>query len=161
MRQLGSLSYPYSFFRKAVEKTPQHHLVSLATWNGKPIAGLLSFVFKDRIMPYFLGTCVEARRCSAANYIYLCLMEWAVEKGIRVFDFGRSRVGNTGSFDFKRFQGFTPTPLFYQTHVPAGQTPPKLSPADARYRLARKVWPHLPLWLTKSFGARLAAHFPG
>lgn len=161
MRRLSSLSYPFSFFRKVVEKTQDRHLVSLAIWNGKPIAGLLSFVFRDRILPYFLGTTVEARRCSAANYIYLCLMEWAVERGVRVFDFGRSRVDNTGSYDFKRFQGFTPTPLFYQTHVLAGQTPPKLSPTDSRYRLARKVWPLLPLWLTKSVGARLATHLPG
>lgn len=161
MRRLGTLSYPYSFFRKTVEHTPNGHVVSLATWNGRPVAGLLSFVFRDRVMPYFLGTSTDARRCSAANYIYLCLMEWAVEEGLRVFDFGRSRVDNTGSSDFKRFQGFTPTPMSYQNYLLPGQSPPKLSPADARYRLARKVWPHLPLWLTKAVGARLAVHLPG
>ncbi len=161
MRRLASLNYPYRFFETLVELTPQRHWVSLVRWNGKPVAGLLTLLFKDRVVPYFLGTTSEAKRCSAANFIYLDAMERGVAAGYRIFDFGRSRRDNTGSFDFKRFQGFEPRPLQYQCHVLPGHSAPDLSPNNPRYGLARRIWPHLPLSLTRALGARLSAHIPG
>ncbi len=161
MRRLASLNYPYRFFETLVDLTPRRHWVSLVRWNGKPVAGLITLLFKDRVVPYFLGTTSEARRCSAANFIYLDSMERGVAAGYRIFDFGRSRRDNIGSFDFKRFQGFEPRPLQYQSYVLPGQRPPDLSPQSPRYGLARRIWPHLPLSLTRALGARLSAHIPG
>ena len=40
-------------------------------------------------------------------------MRRACERGVRVFDYGRSKRG-TGSFDFKKNWGFEPTPLAYE-----------------------------------------------
>lgn len=161
MRRLASLNYPYRFFETLVERTPGSHWVSLVRWNDKPVAGLVTLLFKDRVVPYFLGTTSEAKRCSAANFIYLDSMERGVAAGYRIFDFGRSRRDNTGSFDFKRFQGFEPRPLHYQCHVLPGHRAPNLSPENPRYGLARRIWPHLPLSLTRALGARLSAHIPG
>ncbi|MCH9002423.1 MAG: FemAB family PEP-CTERM system-associated protein [Planctomycetes bacterium] len=161
MRRLASLNYPYRFFETLVKRTPGSHWVSLVRWNGKPVAGLVTLLFKDRVVPYFLGTTSEAKRCSAANFIYLDSMERGVAAGYRIFDFGRSRRDNTGSFDFKRFQGFEPRPLQYQCHVLPGHRAPNLSPENPRYGLARRIWPHLPLSLTRALGARLSAHIPG
>jgi hypothetical protein len=88
-------------------------------------------------------------------------MERAVAAGYRVFDFGRSRRDNAGSFDFKRFHGFEPIALQYQRFSPSGQAPPSLSPSARRFRLARRVWKHLPLTLTQYASSRLAKHLPG
>ena len=161
MRRLASLNYPFLFFETLAKLTPGRHWVSLVRWNDKPVAGLVTLLFKDRVVPYFLGTIGEARRCSAANFIYLDAMERGVAAGYRIFDFGRSRRDNTGSFDFKRFQGFEPRPLHYQCHVLPGHRAPNLSPDNPRYELARRIWPHLPLSLTRALGARLSAHIPG
>ena len=161
MRRLASLNYPFRFFETLVEQTPDSHWVSLVRWNDKPVAGLVTLLFKDRVVPYFLGTTSEAKRCSAANFIYLDAMERSVASGCRIFDFGRSRRDNTGSFDFKRFQGFEPRPLHYQCHVLPGHRSPNLSPDNPRYGWARGIWPHLPLSLTRALGARLSAHIPG
>jgi len=84
-----------------------------------------------------------------------------VAEGYRVFDFGRSRRDNEGSYNFKRFNGFEPHALGYQQYVPEGATPPDLSPSDAKYRFARQVWPKLPLFVTRSVGAYLAKQIPG
>ena len=161
MRRLASLTYPFSFFERLVANTPGRHWVSLVRWRGRPVAGLVTFLFNDRVMPYFIGTTAEARRCSAANFTYLEAMERAVRSGYRVFDFGRSRRDNAGSFDFKRFNGFSPRPLNYQLYTAAGGAAPDLSPGSGRFRLARRVWPHLPLSLTRFVGARVARHIPG
>jgi len=84
-----------------------------------------------------------------------------VAAGYRVFDFGRSRRDNAGSYDFKRFCGFEPRPLAYQYYVPPGCAPPKMSPSDGRYRVARRVWPRLPLAVTRLVGGWLSRHLPG
>jgi FemAB-related protein (PEP-CTERM system-associated) len=161
MRRLGSLTYPWTFFERLVDSTPGHHWVSLAKSKGRPVAGLVTFLFKDRVMPYFIGSTEEAKRCSAANFIYLTAMERGVEHGYRVFDFGRSRRDNTGSYDFKRFNGFEPRPLKYQYYVSPGSRAANLSPANPRFRVARRLLGGLPLCVTRALGARLAKHIPG
>lgn len=161
MRRLASLNYPLSFFQRLIELTPNRHWVSRVDFDGRPVAGLVTFLFKDRVMPYFLGTTPEAPKCHASNFVYLCAMERGVEDGYRVFDFGRTRRDNQGSFDFKRFQGFEPRPLAYQLFTAPGQAPPDLSPTNPRYSWARRTWGRLPLVITRPVGARLCKHFPG
>ena len=161
MRRLASLNYPFSFFQRLIQLTPGRHWVSIVRWNGRTVAGLVTFLYQDRVLPYFLGTSPEATRCSASNFIYLSAMERGVECGYGVFDFGRTRRDNKGSFDFKRFQGFEPRPLPYQLFTAAGRTPPNLSPSNPRFRWARRVWGRLPLPVTRVVGARLSRHIPG
>jgi len=161
MRRLGSINYPYSFFDSLARRFPDAHWVSVVHWNRQPVAGLLTFLFRDRVMPYFVGTTEPAARCHAANFLYLTLMERAVEQGFHWFDFGRTRIDNHGSFAFKRLNGFEPRTLEYQRYVVAGRSTPRLSPDSSRYRLPRAIWPFLPLRVTQWLGATLARHLPG
>ena len=161
MRRLGSLAYPYRFFESLIKRTPSAHWVSLVRYRGRAVAGLVTFSFRDTVIPYFIGTTQKAKACSAANFIYLTAMERGVSEGFRVFDFGRSRCDNTGSFNFKRFHGFTPRPLAYQAYVAPGASPANLTPNNPKFRLARSVWRHLPMGLTRVVGGRLARHIPG
>lgn len=161
MRRLASLTYPFTFFERAAELTPGRHWTSIVHWKGRPVAGLVVFLFGDRVIPYFIGTTDRAKRCSAANFIYLSAMERGVAQGYRVFDFGRSRRDNTGSYNFKRFNGFSPRPLGYQCYTPPGVEQPNLTPTNPSFSLARRVWPYLPLWMTRGLGGRLARHIPG
>lgn len=161
MRRLASINYPYRFFVELLGQTPNAHWVSVVGRPGEPVAGLVTFLFRDQVMPYFFGSTDEARSCGAANLIYLDAMERGVRAGYRIFDFGRSRRDNTGSFNFKRFQGFEPRPLEYQCYTSPGSAAGNLSPDNPRYRLARAVWPRLPLVLTRLLGAMLSKHIPG
>jgi predicted N-acyltransferase len=161
MRRLGSINYPFEFFERIADMTADGHWTLLVKRQGRPIAGLVTFLYQERVMPYFVGATDDAKRVNAANFIYLTTMERGVEEGYRVFDFGRSRMDNPGSFNFKRLHGFEPVPLGYQRYVASGTEAPNLSPSNPRYRLARSVWSRLPLCLTKRLGARLAKHIPG
>ncbi len=161
MRRLGSLNYPYRLFESLIANTPRRHWVCVVKRNQRVVAGLVTFLYRDTVMPYFIGTTPEAKRYSAANFIYLCAMERGVEKGYKWFDFGRSRRDNSGSFNFKRFQGFEPRPLGYQIYTAAGHETPNLSASNPKYMLARRLWPHVPLCVTRPLGAHLAKHIPG
>ena len=161
MRRLSSLSYPLAFFTALIESLPGAHWTAVVRRDNKPVAGLITFLYKDRVLPYFFGATSEARSCHAANFIYLCTMERGVEEGYRIFDFGRSRKDNTGSCNFKRFQGFQPRELGYQQYTAPGRRPVNLSPSNPRIQLARKAWRLLPLPLATRLGAVLSKHIPG
>jgi len=161
MRRLGSLSYPRRFLERLITYTPGGHWVCIAGRDGRAVGGLVTFMFKDSVMPYFVGTSAEARRYGTANLLYLSVMERGVECGYRVFDFGRTRRDNTGGMDFKRFHGFAPRPLEYQCYAVPGSRSADLSPSNPRFRAVRKAWTYLPLWVTQIVGARLARHVPG
>ncbi len=161
MRRLASLNYPLGFFQRLIEYTPHRHWVSVVRRRGRAVGGLVTFLFKDTVMPYFIGTTSDATRFSVANYIYLTAMERGVDLGYRVFDFGRTRRDNLGSYNFKRFQGFEPRILGYQSYTPEGQETPNLTPSNPKFRLARRIWPRIPLAITRAIGARLVKHIPG
>jgi predicted N-acyltransferase len=161
MRRLGSPNYPYRFFEALVHGTPERHVVSLVRHEGRPAAGLVSFIHNDTLMPYFAGCDERLERYSPNNFLYLTAMEWGVRAGLRRFDFGRSRVGNQGSFNFKRHQGFEPEPLRYQVWVRPGKQAASLTPDSSRLQWAIRTWRRLPLMITRPLGARLAGWVPG
>jgi FemAB-related protein (PEP-CTERM system-associated) len=172
MRRLASPNYPACFFRALIERTSPAsswprvatdatHVVQIIRHRGKPIAGLISFLYRGTLLPYFSGTDDRFQKYHPNNYLYLTAMEEGVRLGARVFDFGRTRVDNEGPYNFKRFQGFEPTPLHYQYYVPQGGRAPDLYPENPRLSLARRVWPRLPLAVTRPLGAWLTKSIPG
>lgn len=161
MRRLGSPNYALKFFRALVEATPDAHVVSLVRYQGRPAAGLVTFLFGDTVLPYFSGCDETLDRYGTNNILYLSLMEWAVEHGYGRFDFGRTRKLNRGAYDFKRHQGFEPEPLGYQIYVPPGRKAPELVPGKGKFALAQRVYRRLPLFVTRPLGAWLAGAIPG
>ncbi len=161
MRRLGSLNYPYSFFEALVANTPDRHTVSLVSHEGRPAAGLVTFYHGDTAMPYFSGCDKRFDAVCANNFLYLTIMEHAVQRGCRVFDFGRSRKDNEGSANFKRFHGFEPRDLAYQQVLVCGERLPDLTPSNAKFQMARRLWQRLPLFATRRLGAWLSRSIPG
>ena len=88
------------------------------TADGEPVASVLNFYFRDEVLPFYGGGVHAARALAANDFMYWEVMRRACERGCRLFDFGRSKIG-TGSYAFKRNWGFEPTPLVYQFRLAA------------------------------------------
>lgn len=161
MRRLASPNYPMRFFEALRDALGDRLLVQLVRHNDRPVGGLLTFLHRSTLMPYFLGLDERAEIYGLSHYIYLQCMEWGVAHGFREFDFGRSRRENKGASDFKRHCGFEPTILQYQRYTTPGKVPPDLSPGSAKWALARRVWRGLPLAVTRPLGSWLAKSIPG
>lgn len=161
MRRLGSINYPYRFFEELVRLLGPRAWVTVVRKQERPIAGLLSFVFGETVMPYFMGSDERARCTGSTNVLYRAVMERAVRAGLRRFDFGRTRRDNRGPFEFKCNQGFEPRTLGYQRYLPAGKSAPNLTPSNPRFALPRRIWRHLPLAVTSRLGGWLAKSIPG
>ena len=132
-------------------------VLTVVTPEGKPVSGVLSFYFRDEVLPYYAGDLVEARETSANDFKYWELMRRACERGIRVFDYGRSKVG-TGSHDFKKNWGFEPTPLHYEYQLFSRESVPQNNPANPKYRAAIDIWRRLPRNVVNAVGPVLARH---
>ncbi|GJM26535.1 MAG: hypothetical protein DHS20C16_29500 [Phycisphaerae bacterium] len=161
MRRLGSINYPLQFFERLVEAFGEDAIVQVVRKDSRIVGGLISFRYGQTFLPYFVGCDERFNRCNTNHFIYMTAMERAVELGCTVFDFGRTRRDNEGSYNFKRFFGFEPTPLEYQRYVFPGKAIPNLTPSNPKFQLARQIWKHLPMSFCTAAGARLSRHLPG
>ncbi|MCC6359069.1 MAG: FemAB family PEP-CTERM system-associated protein [Phycisphaerales bacterium] len=161
MRRLGSINYPRSFFHE-LARTLGPRLWTTTVWRGpRPVAGVVSISDRETIRPYFSGLDEHLRCTGCANYLYLAVVERAVAERHTRFDFGRTRRDNVGAFEFKKNQGFAPRPVEYRRFVAPGRKPVDVSPSNPRFSLARRIWPHMPLALTRPLGAWLSRSIPG
>ena len=92
-----------------------------------------------------------ARVLAANDFMYWEVMRRASERGYRVFDFGRSKVG-TGSYAFKCNWGFQPTPLVYQFRLAPGRSVPDLNPLNPKLAIFVAAWKRLPLGVATLLG---------
>lgn len=157
---LGSPGLPGKHFRAILEQFERGISIHLVRQGEKPLSAVMSFAYGDTLIAYYAGTQPGADRAfSASNFMYLALQEWAVERGFRRFDFCRSRVGS-GAFEFKRHQGFEPTPLHYGYHLVRRRSLPSFTPSNPRTAVLRSAWSKLPLWLARALSERLARYLP-
>jgi len=157
-RHLGSPVYPKPFFRELMREFPDSDLL-FVRHGGREIAAVLSFYYKGTVIPYYSGADQRREHMQINNFMYLKLMEEGARRGFERFDFGRSREGS-GSYRFKRHQGFEPTPLHYQYELVQARDLPNLSPDNPRFNLVRETWKRMPLFLVKWLGPRLIRYFP-
>lgn len=120
-----------------------------------PVASVLNFYFRDEVLPYYGGGGPLARSLAGNDFMYWEVMRRAADRGIRVFDFGRSKRG-TGSFSFKEHWGFEPIQLCYQYYLVRAKEVPNLSPTNDKFKLMIRLWQRMPLWLTHLLGPPLA-----
>ncbi|MDE2167156.1 MAG: FemAB family PEP-CTERM system-associated protein [Alphaproteobacteria bacterium] len=155
LRNLGTPVLPRRFF--AAIKATFGDAVEISTVAGPegPAAALMTFVFKDRVLPYYGGAVPAARRFHAYDLMYWAQMRRAADRGLRIFDFGRSKRG-TGSFDYKTYWGFAPEPLSYQYRLMTRNDLPEINPLNPKYRLMVGTWQRLPLTVANLLGPRIA-----
>jgi FemAB-related protein (PEP-CTERM system-associated) len=140
----GTPPLPKRYFEALQEVFGGDCEIMCVTKNGEPMSAVLSFYFRDEVLPYYAGDAVAARDCAANDFKYWELMRRACERGCRTFDYGRSKRG-TGSFDFKKNWGFEPTPLHYEYQLVRARKVPENNPLNPRYRMMIAAWRRLPL----------------
>jgi FemAB-related protein (PEP-CTERM system-associated) len=144
MRDHGTPALPRRFFDRLFAAFGSDCEVLTVRRQGQPVSSVLSYFFRDRVLPYYTGSRPEARELGSNDLMYWALMRRAAERGCQVFDFGRSKVG-TGPFSFKRNWGFEPRPIAHQYRLIRRATPPNLNPTNPRYALFIEAWRRLPL----------------
>lgn len=123
--------------------------------DGEVLTSVMSFRFRNEILPYYGGGGMAARRFGANDFMYWKVLENACERGIEIFDFGRSRK-DTGPYNFKKYWGFEPEQLSYEFYLVKSKELPKNDPSSGKYQRFIDAWSRLPLPLARMIGPRLA-----
>lgn len=157
LRNLGTPVFGRRYLEILRDVFKEDAQILTITNAGQPVSSVLSFRFRDQILPYYGGGSAAARSLAANDFMYWAVMEHAREEGLRVFDFGRSKL-ETGAFDFKRNWGFEPRRLHYQYLLVRAREMPNLSPSNPKYRLMVDTWQKLPLGVANTLGPFVAKY---
>jgi len=154
VRNLGSPVFPKHYFQALMDEFGEQAEILTVLDRGSPVASVLSFFFRDEVLPYYGGGTASARSSGANDFMYWQVMRRAGERGYRLFDFGRSKMG-TGAYAFKKNWGFTPEPLIYEFKLRSGNLLPDTSSMNPRLQRYVEAWKRLPLPVTNFVGPRL------
>jgi len=148
----GTPALPKEYFRALLrEFSGDCEILTVLTPGGEAISSVLSFYFRNEVIPYYAGDRLEARQLGANDFKYWELMRRACERGFRVFDYGRSKR-DTGSYDFKKNWGFEPTPLQYEYDLIQANKIPQNNPTNPKYKALMRCWRLLPLRVANAVG---------
>ena len=155
VRNLGTPVFSKKYFQTLKDVFADQCEVLTVEHNGQLIASVMSFYFKDEILPYYGGGTDLARELKGNDFMYWEVMRRAVEKGIKIFDYGRSKIG-TGSYSFKKNWGFTPEPIFYEFYLVKSSSMPDINPLNPKYQFFIAAWKRLPLAVSQWVGPWLS-----
>ncbi|HRP77346.1 MAG TPA: FemAB family PEP-CTERM system-associated protein [Rhodocyclaceae bacterium] len=151
----GTPALPRRFFERLRQVFGERcEVLTVTDAAGAPLSSVLSFYFRDEVLPYYAGDAVAARDLAANDFKYWELMRRACERGIGVFDYGRSKIG-TGPYGFKKNWGFDPQPLSYEYRLYKRDTVPQNNPMNPKYRAFIALWRRLPIGVANTLGPHI------
>ena len=159
MRRLGTPVFPRNWLQKLIQELPGQVDLALVYHRGRAVSGVFSLVYRDVLLPYYAGASPEANRVAANNFMYWALMKNAIDRGLRYFDFGRSKKG-TGAYEFKSAWKMQAVPLNYQVLLVKRKEVPNFSPVNPKFEMVTRLWQRMPLPLTTWLGPRVVRWFP-
>ncbi|MGQ0558186.1 MAG: FemAB family XrtA/PEP-CTERM system-associated protein [Sphingosinicella sp.] len=155
VRNLGTPVFPHSLFEAMLDRFGEESDIVIA-WKGeRPMATMLTFYFKQCVMPYWGGGTAEARRWHANDLVWYETLRLGIARDCHSADFGRSKIG-TGPWQRKRIWGFNEKPLVYGVRTENGEAGRHVNPLDPRYRFRVALWQRAPLWLANRVGPLIA-----
>ena len=148
----GTPAMPKRYFKALLDEFGADCEVLTVTGpEGRLLSSVMSFYFRDEVLPYYAGDDESARELAANDFKYWELMRRSCARKLKVFDYGRSKQG-TGSYAFKKNWGFEPKALHYEYCLYKRDAIPQNNPANAKYRLLIETWRRMPIGLANWLG---------
>ncbi|MEM7688271.1 MAG: FemAB family XrtA/PEP-CTERM system-associated protein [Pseudomonadota bacterium] len=155
VRNLGTPVFPAKLFRAMLEAFPDHSDILTVFKDGAPISSVLNFYHDGAVMPFWGGGTRAARGARSNELMYYELMLHARHRGMKSFDFGRSKTGS-GPYKFKKNWGFEPQPLAYAEWTAPGHEARDVDPTSKAYSRKIELWKKLPLPVANRIGPFIA-----
>lgn len=159
MRDLGTPVYAQNFFAQILKNFPESAWICSILLQDQPVAAGFVFGFRDTLEIPWASSLRRYNHLAANMLLYWSVLEFAIKKGYRRFDFGRCTPGEN-TFKFKAQWGAQPVPLYWQYWLANGSELPELAPTNPKYQLAINVWQRLPLWVTRLIGPAIIRNIP-
>lgn len=159
MRDLGTPVLPRAFFeRVGAEFGDRAMFTAVYSSAGVPVAASCCLIWRDEMEVTWASSLREYNHQSPNMLLYATMMELAIARGIRLFNFGRSSPGAaTHKFKLQWGGQDVSLPWAYWSRRELSGTPSGDSPA---FQLAIKVWQRLPLAVANRLGPYISRAFP-
>jgi serine/alanine adding enzyme len=120
----------------------------LAVYHRERIiaAGIASW-FRDTLEMPSASSIKDYKPLCPNNMLYWQAIRFAIGRGFRRFDFGRS-TPHEGTYNFKQQWGALPMQLYWQYLMDGQKTIADLDPSNPKYKVAIRFWKSLPIPVT-------------
>jgi FemAB-related protein (PEP-CTERM system-associated) len=159
MRDLGTPVYSHAFFREVMAAFPDHTRILVVSLEGRPVAASLVHWFNNRIEVPWASSLREYNPLCPNVLLYWHMLRFSVERGFRIFDFGRSTPGE-GTYHFKKQWGAEPRELVWEYWTAPGRGLPELNPKNPKFDLAVRTWQRLPVQVATRLGPFIVRNIP-
>lgn len=159
MRDLGTPVYSKYFFKEILRAFSGNSFIVIVRLNGKPVGAGFLLGHQGKLEIPWASTLRKYNRFGINMYMYWNILNFAIEKKYRVFDFGRSSK-DAGSLKFKKQWGAKEKQLYWYYDMKEGEPLPGLNPSNAKYQVAISAWKKMPVSLTKIIGPHIVKNLP-
>ena len=159
MRDLGTPVYSKEFFRNILTVFPENTWICSVYKDKQPVASGLLIGFREILEIPWVSSIRKYNPLRPNILLYWTVLQYACEKGFKIFDFGRSTPGE-GTYLFKEQWGAKPVPLYWYYWMRNSGSLPELNPKNPKYKQAIEVWKRLPVGLTRVLGPTISKNLP-
>lgn len=159
MRDLGTPVYSRYFFRNLLKALEGNAWIVIARINRKPVGCAFLTGYRNRMEVPWASTLRSYAQTSVNMGMYWNMLQFAVQKGFGVFDFGRCSE-QTGTYKFKQQWGGQPLGLYWDYVLAPGSEIPELNPENPKFKLMIAAWRRLPVWFTNFLGPHIVKAIP-
>lgn len=159
MRDLGTPVYGRRFFRGLLSHLPGNSWLVVVKIEQKVVGCAFLAGYRDRLEIPWASTLRSVSHTGINMLMYWKILEFAIARGFRVFDFGRCSE-NAGTYHFKKQWGAQPIPLHWDYILGDGEELPALTPDNPKYRLLIAAWKKLPVWAANLLGPPIVRMLP-
>lgn len=159
MRDLGTPVYGKEFFYNVLETFADTTRILAIYHQGKVISAGIVLWFRDTLEMPWASSISDYLALCPNNMLYWGAIQFAIERGFRKFDFGRS-TPHEGTYNFKKQWGALPVQLHWQYLLDKRSKMPELNPSNPKYQTAIRIWQNLPVPVTKVLGPMIVRNIP-
>lgn len=158
MRDLGTPVFSRRLFAAILQQFPERSELCVVRLGTRAVAAAI-LVHGWGVTEVTSASSLREYNFTCANMLmYWHLLERSVERGQKLFDFGRSSQ-DSSSHHFKTQWGGEPSSANWQYHVRDGDVK-AMRPDNPRYQFLIRVWQRMPVWLTRLIGPPVVRGIP-
>lgn len=159
MRDLGTPVYGRDFFAKLLQTLARQAWLVVARIDGRAVGCAFLTGYNGRMEIPWASTLRRYNHTGINMTMYWKILEFAVQQGFKVFDFGRCSH-DAGTYRFKQQWGAQPLKLYWDYLLPEGAELPALNPDNPKFRFIIAVWQRLPVRITNLLGPQIVKGLP-
>jgi len=159
MRDLGTPVYGKDFFDNLLQTLAGKAWLVVARIDGRAVGCAFLTGYNGRMEIPWASTLRGYNHTGINMTMYWKILEFAVQQGFKVFDFGRCSQ-DAGTYRFKQQWGAQPLKLYWDYRLPDGARLPELNPDNPKFKLMIAIWQRLPVSIANLLGPRIVRGLP-